>query len=330
MKRKVWAFGRRAWHLGVLLLASAAPATAFSQAYPVRPIRLLLPYPAGGSADLIARPLAPRLSERLGQQVVVDNRGGAGGNIAMELVAKAPADGYTLGLGMTPQLATNVSIYKDLPYDPLRDYAPISLLASAPYLLEVHPSVPVRTVSELIALAKQKPGQLNYWSSGSGSAPHLSMELLKSMTAIDLVHVPYKGGGPAFPDFLAGRVQVTFTTYGSTAEHLRAGRLRALAVSTAKRSRAMPELPTIAEAGVPGYESGVWYGLIAPRGTPRAIVQRLSSDAAAALNTSEVGERLGSIGVEIIGSSPEKFDAYIRSEILKWAAVVKRSGARID
>jgi len=289
-----------------------------------------LPYPAGGSADLIARPLAPLLAERLGQQVVVDNRGGAGGNIAMELVAKAAPDGYTLGLGMTPQLATNLSIYKNLPYHPLHDFAPISLLASAPYLLEVHPSVPARTVSEFIALAKQKPGYLNYWSSGNGSAPHLSMELLKSMTAIDLVHVPYKGGGPAFPDFLAGRVQVTFTTYGSTAEHLRTGRLRALAVSTAKRSRALPDLPTIAEAGVPGYESGVWYGLIAPRKTPRAIVQRLGKEAAAAISTTALGVRYGAIGVEGVGSSPEAFDAYIHSEIPKWAAVVKLSGAGID
>lgn len=303
---------------------------AVADTFPARPLRLLLPYPAGGSADLIARPFALKLSERIGQAVVIDNRGGAGGNIAMELVAKAANDGYTLGIGMTPQLATNISLYKNLPYHPLRDYAPISLLASAPYLLEVHPSVPARSVAELVALAKQKPGQLNYWSSGSGSAPHLSMELLMSMTGITMIHVPYKGGGPAFPDFLAGRVQVTFTTYGSTGEHVRAGRLRALAVSSARRTKVMPELPTVAEAGVPGYESGVWYGLVAPRGTPRQMIARLNADAVATLNAADLGERLGALGMDIIGSTPEKFDATIKSEIPKWAEVIKRSGAKID
>jgi len=314
----------------ILFAALAAPLPGHAQNYPTGPIRLVIPYPPGGSSDVIARPLAPKLSERLGQHVVIDNRGGGGGNIAMEIAAKASPDGYTLVLALAAQLASNVSLYKNLPYDPVRDFAPICLLAAAPYLLEVHPSLPVNSVAEFIALAKAKPGQINYWSSGNGSAPHLSMELLKVMAHIDLVHVPYKGGGPAYPDFLAGRTQATFTSYGSSVQHVRAGRLRALAVSSARRSKALPDLPTVAEAGVPGYDSGVWYALLAPRATPRPVVERLNREVVAVMKSADMNERLSALAVEVLASTPQELGAYIKSEIVKWADVVKRSGATID
>jgi tripartite-type tricarboxylate transporter receptor subunit TctC len=313
-----------------LIAALALPLTCHGQTYPSGPIRMLVPYPAGGSSDVIMRPLAPALSLRLGQHVVVDNRGGGGGIIAMEIAAKAAPDGYTLVFALSAQVASNVSLFRNLPYDPVRDYAPISLLGAAPYLLEVNAAVPAKSVAEFIALAKAKPGQINYWSSGNGSAPHLSMELLKVMTGIDLVHVPYKGGGPAYPDFIAGRTQSTFTSYGSSIQHVHAGRLHMLAVSTAKRSGALPDLPTVAEGGVPGYDSSVWYALLAPRGTPLAIVERLNREVTAAMTTPDMVERLNALTLEVIASSPQQLVAHIKSEISKWADVVKRSGATID
>jgi tripartite-type tricarboxylate transporter receptor subunit TctC len=289
-----------------------------------------VPYPPGGSSDVIIRPLTPALSTRLGKQIVVDNRGGAGGNIAMEIASKASPDGYTLVFALAAQAASNLSMYKNLPYHPDRDFAAISLLGAAPYLLEVHANLPVHSTQELITLAKTKPGQINYWSSGNGSAPHLSMELFKSMAGVNLAHIPYKGGGPAYPDFIAGRTQVTYTSYGSSYQHVKSGSLRILAVSTVNRSKALPDVPTVSESGIPGYDSSVWYALLAPRNTPKNIIFKLNHEVKTAMTTPEMVERLNSQALEVIASSPEYLSKYIKSEIIKWAGVVKRSGATID
>ncbi|WP_342049750.1 MULTISPECIES: Bug family tripartite tricarboxylate transporter substrate binding protein [unclassified Cupriavidus] len=311
-------------------LLGALPLAAHSETYPDKPIRLVVPYPVGGGGDTLARPLALYLSQRLGQQVVVDNRGGANGNIGMDMVAKAPSDGYTLELALTSQLAVNQSLYRQLPYDPIKDFAPISLVASAPYFLVVHPSVPAKTLKEFIALAKANPGKYTYGSSGNGSGPHLSMELLKSMAGIDLMHVPFRGTGPALPALLSGQVSVMFVSYGVGAQQIKAGKLRVLAVSTDKRAASMPEVPTIAEAGLPGYASGVWYALLAPRGTPQPIVDRLATELSNSGNSADFRKRLQSDGIVPIGSSPADLAAYIQSESVKWAEIVKRSGTHID
>ncbi len=302
----------------------------YAQNYPAGPVRLLLPYPPGGASDFVGRTVAGKLSEYLRQQVVVDNRGGSGGNIAMEIVAKATPDGQTLAFAMTAQVAINVGLYPKLAFDPVRDYEPISLMTRAPYLLVVHPSVPANSIADLVTLAKAKPGQMNFWSTGNGSAPHLSMEMLRSMTGIEILHIPYKGAGPAWPDFLSGRVQMTFSTYSSTSPHIRAGRMRPLGVSSPGRLKVFPELPTVAEQGLSGYESGTWHGLLAPRGTPRPIIARLHAEIVNVLKSPDVAERFHAAAFETIGSTPQEFGTYIRSEIVKWTQVVKRSGAKID
>lgn len=318
--------------VGALLGTAGAAAWAQGAAvsYPGKPIRLVLPYPPGGGTDTIARPLAQRLSDSLGQQVVVDNRGGAGGNIGMEMVARSAPDGYTIVLAITAQLAVNVSLFKKLPYDPVRDYAPITLLATGPYLLVVHPSLPVKSVKELIAFAKARPGEITYASSGNGSGGHLAAEMLKSMAGINMLHIPYKGGGPALVDVLAGQVQVLFATYAASKGHIQSGRIRALAASTAKRPLALPDLPTLAEAGVPGYDSGVWYGILAPAGTPREIVAKLNGEIIRVLNHPEFRNMLVSGAIDPIGSAPEELGRFIRSEIVKWAKVVKDAKVRVD
>jgi len=314
----------------VAMALMAAATFVAAQAYPSKAIRFVLPYPPGGGVDTIARPLARRLSDNLGQQVVVDNRGGAGGAIGMEIVARSAPDGYTIVLAITAQLAVNVSLFKKLPYDPVRDYAPITLLATGPYLLVVHPSLPAKSVKELIALARARPGDLTYASSGNGSGGHLAAELLKNMAGINMLHVPYKGGGPALVDLLAGQVQVLFATYVTSKPHIQSGRVRALGVSTAKRPAALPDLPTIAEAGVPGYDSGVWYGILAPAGTPQEIIAKLNSEILRVLNHPELRNLLVGGGIEPIGSPPEELGRYIKSEITKWAKVVKEAGVRVD
>jgi len=245
-------------------------------------------------------------------------------------VAKAPNDGYTLVLALTAQLAVNRSLYRNLSYDPVKDFEPVSLLASAPYFLVVHPSVPARNLAEFIKLARANPGKYTYGSSGNGSGPHLSMELLKSKAGIDLVHVPFKGAGPAMPALLAGQVSAMFASYGLAAQQIKAGKLRVLAVSTANRAVSMPDVPTIAEAGVPGYDSNVWYALLAPRGTPKPIVMRLSSEIAGLIKSSDLRQRFLTDGIVPVGSTPEELGAYIKTESAKWEAVVKRSGASID
>jgi len=302
---------------------------AFAAAYPEKPVRLVLPYGPGGGSDVVARPLAHFMSERTGAQFIADNRGGANGNIAMEIVAHAPADGYTLVLALTAQLAINPSLYKKIPYDPVKDFAPVTLLGSAPYFLSVNRTLQANTLAEFIKLARDKPGGLTYASTGNGSGLHLSMELLKSMAKIDLVHVPYKSAGIAITDLLAGQVQAQFISYGTGVGHFKAGRLRALAATTKERSRALPDVPTIAEAGVPGYESGVWYALLAPRGTPQAVIKRLHADCVE-LARGPLAAQLINDGITPIVSSPAELAAYTKSEIAKWAEVVKRSGATVD
>ena len=311
------------------LLALVVTSGAFAQNYPAKPLRLVLPYPPGGGTDVIARPLAQKLTENLGQQVIVDNRGGAGGNIGMELVAKSPPDGYTLLFALTAQYAVNPSLYPKLAYDPARDYAPISLLANAPYLLVVHPSLPAKSVAGLIALVKARPGQLAYSSSGNGSGAHLAGEMLRSLARLDITHVPYKGAGPAMPDLIAGQVQLSFVTYTAAGPHIKTARLRALGVTTARRSPTLPELPAIAET-VPGYDSAVWYGFAAPAGTPVEIVARLNSEVLRVLAAPDFRTRITLEAVAPIGSSPEEFGNFIKSEIVRWAKVVKDSGAKVD
>ncbi len=300
-----------------------------AQSYPIKPIRLVLPYPPGGGTDVIARPLAQKLTEQLGQQVIVDNRGGAGGNIGMEFVAKSPADGYTLLFALTAQYAVNPSLYPKLPYDPVRDYAPISLLANAPYLLVVHPALPAKSVAELVALVKARPGQLSYSSSGNGSGAHLAGEMLRSLARVEIVHVPYKGAGPAMPDLIAGQVQLSFITYTAAGPHIKTGRLRALGVTTAKRSPTLPDLPAIGET-VAGYDSAVWYGFAAPAGTPPEIVSKLNTEVLRVLAAPDFRSRITLEAVSPIGSTPEEFGSFMKSEIVRWAKVVRDSGAKVD
>ena len=304
--------------------------TANPSQYPSKPIRLVLPYPPGGGTDTIARPLAQRLAETFGHQVLIDNRGGGGGNIGMEFVAKAPPDGYTAVVALTAQLAVNVSLFKKLPYDPVKDYSPVTLLAQGPYVLVVHPSLPVGSVKELIALARKRPNELVYASSGNGSGGHLASELLNHMTDVKMLHVPYKGGGPALIDLLAGQVQVLFSTWASGRGHIQSGRIRALAVSTAQRPAAIPDLATVAESGVPGFDSGVWYAMLLPAGAPREIVDRLNREVVAALKRPDYSKLLYESAIDPVGSTPEQLGAYIKSEIAKYAKVVKDADIRID
>jgi len=312
--------------LGIMLII-ALPVLA--QNYPTKPIRLVLPYPPGGGTDVIARPLAQKLTEQLGQQVIVDNRGGAGGNIGMEFVAKSPNDGYTLLFALTAQYAVNPSLYPKLPYDPVRDYAPISLLANAPYLLVVHQALPAKSVAELVALVKARPGQLSYSSSGNGSGAHLAGEMLRSLARVEIVHVPYKGAGPAMPDLIAGQVQLSFITYTAAGPHIKTGRLRALGVTTAKRSPTLPDLPAIGET-VAGYDSAVWYGFAAPAGTPPEIVSKLNTEVLRVLAAPDFRSRITLEAVSPIGSTPEEFGSFMKSEIVRWAKVVRDSGAKVD
>ncbi|HTD90897.1 MAG TPA: tripartite tricarboxylate transporter substrate binding protein, partial [Burkholderiales bacterium] len=263
-------------------LATALGVPVYAQSYPVKPVRLVLPYPPGGGSDIIARPLAQLMSVSMGQQMVVENRGGAGGNIGMDFVAKSPPDGYTLVFAITAQLAVNPSLYPKLPYDLLRDFAPISLLGIAPYLLVTHPTLPVKSVKELVALARAKPDELRFGSAGNGSGAHLAGAMLNSLANIKTVHIPYRGGGPAMTDLVAGQLQLSYLTFTSSNGFIRAGRLRALGVTTAKRSPVLPDLPAISES-VPGYDSAVWYGVLAPAGTPADIVARLNREFLAAL-----------------------------------------------
>jgi tripartite-type tricarboxylate transporter receptor subunit TctC len=320
-------------YLSCILVCASGLVTAlpsFAQGFPAKPIRWILPYPPGGGSDTIARPVARKLSENVGQQVIVDNRGGAGGNIGMETAARATPDGYTIVMGLTAQLAVNPALYQKIPYDPIRDFEPITLLANGAYVLAAHPSLPVKTMKDVIMIAKKRPGEILYASSGNGSGAHLASELLNNMTGIKLKHVPYKGGGPALVDTISGQTQLLFATPIASSGHLKAGRLRAIAVSTTKRVNSMPDVPTIAESGVPGFDAGVWYGMLAPKGTPRDIITRLNEEFRKVLGDPEIRNFLTKSAVEPDGGTPEELGKYMRSELAKWAKVVKAANIRLD
>jgi len=316
----------RALLTAVAVLASTAcPA----QKYPDRPVRVLVPFPAAGGTDILARLFLQKVSERLGANFVIDNRAGAGGTIGTEIVAKAPPDGYTI-LVCSSSHTINPSVYKKLGYDPIRDFAPVTMIASGPGLLVVHPSVPARNVKELIALAKAKPGQLIYASAGNGTPPHLAAELFKSMAGIDMVHIPYKGNVPAFVDLISGAVQVSFPTITSGLPQVRAGKLRGLGVTSKERSSVMTEVPTIAESGLPGYESTTWYGMLAPAGTPATVVRTLHDQMVAVLKLEDIREKLLVQGLEPVGNSPAEFSSVIASELTKWRKVVAAAGMKAE
>jgi len=316
--------------LSCLLFCLLLPQAVLAQAWPAKPIRFIVSFPPGGSADIIARALAQKLSEpgSLGQQVLVDNRAGAGGNIGVDLAAKSAPDGYTIVLGAAGAIVINQSLMGGLPYDPQKDLAPISLLATIPIVLAVHPSTPANSVRELIALARSKP--LAFASAGNGTAMHLSGELFKLKAGLDLQHVPYKGSGPAVADLMGGQVPVAFVDLSSALPHIRSGRVRALAVAGGKRTITAPEIPTIAESGVPGYDAVGWFGLFAPAGTPRDIINRLNAEVRRIMQLPDVRERALASGAEPAADTPEEFAAYIRTEIPKWAEVVKVSGAKAN
>ncbi|MBX3650895.1 MAG: tripartite tricarboxylate transporter substrate binding protein [Burkholderiales bacterium] len=306
-------------------LCAAAAAVQAADNYPLRPIRMIVAYPPGGGTDQVGRVMAEQLSQTLGQQVVVDNRGGATGNIGTELAARALPDGHTLLMGNVAPNAVNVSLFKKLGFDPVKDFAPVSLVAITPNILVAHPSMPVKSIKELVALAKAKPGALNFPSAGVGSSSHLAGELLKSLAGIDMVHIPFKGGGPALVATISGEVQIMFATMPAAMPHVKSGKVRPVAVTTAKRSQAMPDLPTIAEAGVKGYEAATWYGLLAPARTPKPVIDRLHGDVVKIL-AGPTRQRLEAQGFEPDGGTPAAFAAYIKSEIAKWAKVIKDAG----
>ena len=293
-------------------------------------MRFVIGFTPGGPSDILARAVGQKLAERWGQQVVIENRPGAGGNLAAEVVAKSAPDGHTWLLGNNSILATNQGLYRTLPYDPVRDFAPVALIAVQPNILVVHPEVQARTVEELIALAKKNPGKLNYASSGAGAAAHLAGELFKTMAGVDIVHVPYKGAQPALTDLIAGHAQLMFATSASVIPYVKAGRLRALAVTTAQRSPSVPELPTVSEAGLAGFEATTWHGVVVPSATPGPLVQRLNEELNLVLNNKELRERLAGLGAEVVTGTPREFADYIAREIPKWSKVVRDSGARAE
>jgi len=323
---------RRELLIALIALAWATQVTAADsgQSYPNRPVRFIVPFAPGGSTDTLARTVGQKLGEALGEQVVVDNRSGGNGNIGTDLVAHAAPDGYTILLGYIANLAIGPSLYAKLPFDPVKDLAPVTQLAVAPNILVVHPSVPAKNFKEFIVYAKANPQKVNFASAAVASPGHLAGELLNHAAGIHMQHVPYKGSGQAVVDLVGGQVQVMVSGMSSVMPHIKAGRLRALAVTGAQRSPAVPDIPTIAESGFPKFEATAWYGVLVPARTPKAIVTRLHDEIVRALKMPDVKERLESVGFEIVGSTPEAFGAYIKSEIVKWAPVVKASGAKAD
>ena len=297
--------------------------------YPTKPVRLIVPYAVGGNADIVARVISPKLSDALGQQIIVDNRPGVSGNIGAELASRAPADGYTLVIG-TNTHASNMSLFRKAPFDLMRDFASVTLLGSTPLILVVKPALPAKTVQELVAIAKAQPGKLNYASGGSGSSAHLATELLKNITDTEIVHVTYKGAGGGLTDVIAGQVDMMFSSVTSTVPHLSSGRVRAIGVTSLKRSKAVPQVPTIAESGFPGFEATIWNAMLVPAGAPVPIIGRLHSTITQVMQLSEVTQLLGRQGFEPQTGTPEQLSAFMKAEIAKWAKVVKASGARID
>lgn len=314
----------RAWLVFAATIFVCPP--IFAESYPVRPVRLIVPSTPGGSVDTLARTIGPKLTERWGQQIVIDNRSGAGGVIAGETLAKAPPDGYTLMLGTIASLATNVSLQKKLPYDPIKDFAPVTLVATQNLMLLVHPSVPVKSVKELVRLAKAQPGKLSFASAGNGTGSHLSGELFKQLAGVDMLHIPYKGVAPALLDVISGQVSMSFPSILTALQQVRAGRLRALAVTGSHRSVAAPELPTLQEAGIKGYESATWYGIVAPAGTPGDVIAKLNGEVVSILKLPDVNDRLSKEGADPVGNSPQEFGRFIQSEIEKWRKVIRAAG----
>jgi len=322
------------WGTRLSLLAAfafaATAGSAHAQAYPNKPVRLVVTSPPGGSQDFLARLLAQALTPALGQQVVVDNRTGASGVIGIDFVARAAPDGYTLLLGAAGPIAIVPALKSNLPFDPLRDFAPITMVASGPFAVVVHPSVPAKSLKELIAIARAKPRSLNYGSSGAGASPHLAAELLKSMAQIDLVHIPYKGVGPALTDLIGGQIDLMFADVHLVLPHAKAGRLRALAVTSRSRSAVMPGAPTVSEAGVPGYAAGTWFGVLAPAATPPEVVARLNGEIGKILGAASLRERLSTQGIEPHASTSGEFGAHLKSEIEKWRRVVKVASIKLE
>ena len=314
--------------LGIAIALGAAFAPSIAGAYPVRPVTILVGFPPGGSTDILARILAEKMTERLGQSVVVENRPGATGTIAANLVAKAPPDGHLLLMGAAGH-TTTPSLFK-LPYDGVRDFTPVTNVAAVTIMLVVHPSVPAKSVRELITVAKSKPGILNYASGGNGSMQHLAGELFKQMVGVDMAHIPYKGSGAAVIDLVSGRVSLMFDQVPSSLPHVRTGKLRALAVTSTQRSATVPELPTLAEAGLPGYSVMSWTGIIAPANTPPAVVNRLHTEIVSILKLPDVKSRFASIGAEPIGNTPEQFQEFVRTETARWAALIKAAGVQVE
>lgn len=312
----------------VLAGACAVPIASLAQDYPSKAIRLIVPFPPGGGTDILARAIGQKLTESMGQNVIVDNRPGAGGNLGAELAAKAAPDGYTIMM-VSASYAVNASLYK-LAFDPVKDFAAVTQVASVPFALVANPSVPANNIKELLALAQAKPGQFNYASSGNGSSPHLAGELLAMMTGIKIVHVPYKGGGPAVADLIGGQVQLMFNTVVQSLPLIKSGKLKALAVSSPKRSSALPEVPTIAESGVPGYDVTNWFGILAPRANSRQVIERLNREIVQHLQSPELRSRLAAEGADPIGSSAAEFERLIVSDIEKYVRIVKATGTRIE
>ena len=311
-------------------LLACAPLAAFPQAYPAKPIRFVVPYPAGGPLDTVARLLGQKVSENVKQPVIVENKPGAGGNIGADFVAKSPADGYTILMGAVATHAINPSLYASIPYDPVRDFAPVTQVASTPNVLVVNPALPVANVADLVAHARANPGKLSFGSGSTGSAGHLAGELFKSLARVDMTHVPYKGAAPAMQDLIGGRIELMFDNLASSLTQMKAGRVKALAVTTRARTPLAPDLPTIAEAGLPGFDISTWFGIFAPAGTPREALERLHAEFTRALAAPDVRERMLALGAEPVGSRPEEFAAYIRAEAEKYARVIKASGAKAD
>jgi tripartite-type tricarboxylate transporter receptor subunit TctC len=312
------------------LLGCSLTASAAESEYPTRPVRMIVAFAPGGGSDTAARILAQRLSSSLGQQVVIDNRPGASGNLGHDIGARSTPDGYTLMWTSIGPIAVNPSLFRKLPYDPIRDFDPITLTADSLNALVVHPSVPAQSVKELIALARSQPGKLSYGSSGIGGAGHLAGELFNLMAGVDLVHIPYKGGGPAMVDLLGGQIQAIFATLVTALPHIKSGKIRALGVTPAKRAPMLPDVPTIAEAGLPGYEAANWYGLLAPARTPKPIISRLNREVVRILETQEVRDAYFGVGMLAQTSTPETFGAYLKKEIAKWNEVIRKTGIRAE
>ena len=313
---------------GAVICAALLSTIAVAQSYPTKPVRIIVGYPAGGPTDMIARTVAQKLSSALGQQVIVDNRPGASGMIGAELTVKAAPDGYTL-LTVPITYAVTPSVFPKMPYDAEKDLVPVALVAAAPFILVVHPTLPVKTVKDLIALAKTRPGQINYASASAGGMPHLAGEMFNIMAGVKLTHIPYKGAAPATIDLLAGQVSLMFNNMLSAMPHVKSGKLRAVAVTSAKRSNAVPELPTIAET-IPGFEASGWYGMFAPAATPRELIAKLNGEINRLMKQPDVAQRLAGDGVEAVTMTPAEFGTYLHSEIVKWGKVVKISGATVD